>query len=787
MDRFKKNHIPFNLKEKVKILFIGLLCLYKLQAQEDCNLYLEGRVWLQTDSQKILLHEAEIFIEELHAKIITTDSGFYHFDHLCKKTYELEVDFLQLHHHEIIKLDSNTFLDIIIDTKNYPNFTYLIDIIARKQRKHENLLLRTDQLLNTSGSSLASQLKSLPAIEVLQYGATIQKPILQNMQGLRLPIAIGGATLEGQQWGNDHAPELQSIAYSQIEVLRGVEAIKLSHAGAAGLIGLSNKSKPHAGEYSIQAVSSYQSNNQLLHFATNLAMRPIHKRWFGSAFISMRKAGNVRTPNYYLNNTGMEEIMAGARWGAGFKNKHEHQFFVSFFHTNLGIQKASHIGNVQDLRDALLRERPLDIGEFKYTIGNPRQTGTQTVFQYQFQYFFPYSKVSSEVTFQNNIRKEIDYNLRRNINMAQLHLVLSNIQSLSTWHKKVKRKGFGEIELESGMQHKYFFNEYKSFYFIPNYTAWNTGIFQLLKWHNKNVNQEFAVRADQHYYSANWTLRFVQQKRSLDFKNYNLLYLLRWEKRKHFLQFMYQRAWRNPWFNELYADGVHHASAAYEKGNENLQIEKSHNFNWDYQFKSKRISTGTHLYFQLLNNYIMLIPDTVPVLTVRGAFLAFQYKQFDAIQLGGQFYFHWQLSDKIKIYEKINYLYARNRSNKTFLPWIPPIRNSLELQMNLFLNHQLSLNWDWTAEQKYYTTGTDYLSPPSAFHLVNLEYSVVKIGKKKQLEVSLTVNNILNTQYRSYLDRFRYFSDMPGRNVGVRAIYKLHHHNEKNKKTKNNQ
>ena len=34
--------------------------------------------------------------------------------------------------------------------------------------------------------------------------------------------------------------------------------------------------------------------------------------------------------------------------------------------------------------------------------------------------------------------------------------------------------------------------------------------------------------------------------------------------------------------------------------------------------------------------------------------------------------------------------------------------------------------------------------------------------------VTLSVENVLNTAYRDYLSRFRYFSDHPGRNVVVR-------------------
>jgi iron complex outermembrane receptor protein len=41
----------------------------------------------------------------------------------------------------------------------------------------------------------------------------------------------------------------------------------------------------------------------------------------------------------------------------------------------------------------------------------------------------------------------------------------------------------------------------------------------------------------------------------------------------------------------------------------------------------------------------------------------------------------------------------------------------------------------------------------------------------KQLEVGLNIQNLTNTSYREYLDLFRYFADMPGLNIGIRAKY----------------
>jgi len=58
---------------------------------------------------------------------------------------------------------------------------------------------------------------------------------------------------------------------------------------------------------------------------------------------------------------------------------------------------------------------------------------------------------------------------------------------------------------------------------------------------------------------------------------------------------------------------------------------------------------------------------------------------------------------------------------------------------------------------------------PPAYTTLGFEAAHVFRLEGQLLEVGLNVQNLSNTRYREYLDFFRYYADMPGVNVGVRA------------------
>ena len=72
-------------------------------------------------------------------------------------------------------------------------------------------------------------------------------------------------------------------------------------------------------------------------------------------------------------------------------------------------------------------------------------------------------------------------------------------------------------------------------------------------------------------------------------------------------------------------------------------------------------------------------------------------------------------------------------------------------------------------QQTRVESGSDYADPPKGYALVQLNWGV----QWKNMDLGIRVTNALNTAYRDYLNRFRYFADDQGRNISLRANYRF--------------
>ena len=61
----------------------------------------------------------------------------------------------------------------------------------------------------------------------------------------------------------------------------------------------------------------------------------------------------------------------------------------------------------------------------------------------------------------------------------------------------------------------------------------------------------------------------------------------------------------------------------------------------------------------------------------------------------------------------------------------------------------------------------DYLAPPKAYQLLNADAGILLKVKQQKLNLGLSITNALNSNYRAYLNRYRYFADDIGTNVSI--------------------
>jgi iron complex outermembrane receptor protein len=63
---------------------------------------------------------------------------------------------------------------------------------------------------------------------------------------------------------------------------------------------------------------------------------------------------------------------------------------------------------------------------------------------------------------------------------------------------------------------------------------------------------------------------------------------------------------------------------------------------------------------------------------------------------------------------------------------------------------------------------SDYMAPPPAYSLVNLEASTNLVLPRRTVGFVFAIDNVFNTRYRDYMNAFRYFSLDRGRNISLK-------------------
>ena len=216
-------------------------------------------------------------------------------------------------------------------------------------------------------------LEEVNGIRTLKTGNSIAKPIIHGLHSNRVLILNNSIRQEGQQWGAEHAPEIDPFVSNSISVIKGASAIKYGFDAIGGVVLIEpQKISDSAGMYGELNLIGFSNGRQgAISGSVNSRFKKIPALSI-SLQGSMKRGGNNHTPNYFLKNTGIKEynFSSAVNWE---KKNYGVNFFYSQFNTDLGIFSGSHIGNLTDLQNAFQQSEPVESSGFSYLIDRPRQ------------------------------------------------------------------------------------------------------------------------------------------------------------------------------------------------------------------------------------------------------------------------------------------------------------------------------------------------------------------------------------------------------------------------------
>lgn len=751
-------------------------------AQQTCHAVLEGFVLDAHD--KTALPFAGVYIEELKLSCTCDEKGGYRFTGLCQGTYTLKVVHLNCEPlTQIITVNGNTVHHF------YPEHhtEQLRGIEVRDLRNADKLLLPEtelsgEKLRQTRGQTLGESLRSIPGVNTLQTGNSIAKPVIHGMHSQRLLILNNGIRQEGQQWGAEHAPEIDPLIADKLKVVKGAGSVRYGSDAMAGVILVEPRalrdSAGVAGEVLMVGASNGRSGTASAFLEGN------HKRIKAFSWRvqgTLKKAGSLSAPTYTLANTGLTEY--NFSYALGWKKKfYGAEVFYSQFNTKLGILGPSHTGNLSDLQRALQSEVPAETGKFTYQINRPYQHAGHELFTARaWLHDGASGKWLLQYGRQYNLRYEYDKHRPLSdslagLNHPELQFELSTHTADLTYEHGFLKHGRGCAGISIITQT----NTYEGRALIPNFRNRGIGVFWMEKYPMGDFVAEAGLRYDYRKLEVFRNVRLPGGGNTIEqslhpFQNFSgnagLLY-----RPDSTLQLSLHAgtAWRPPSVNELYSFGLHHGAAAIEYGNDSLGSERTLNGIFALRYAPfPALLLDANAYVHSISNFIYRKPTMQPVLTIRGAFPGFQYTQTNALLRGCDVSAAWNLLPHVQLGAKASWLRATDQHADNWLIMMPSDRyeGNFTYRFKPFAHlHDvyLTASWLYVTRQWRVPLNSDFAEPPAAYHLLNLHMAGFVFLWNRNIELGFSVFNAGNTRYRDYLDRFRYFADAMGRNYTLR-------------------
>jgi iron complex outermembrane receptor protein len=709
--------------------------------------------------------------------------GGFQLRQICSDTVQIQVSYLGYATQRfsfILKKDTTIFIHL-------SPLTQIIDdlIIIGKANVITNSksTLNEKKISENASKNLSNLLESISGVSTLKNGSSISKPVIHGLYGNRLTILNNGIAQSGQQWGNDHSPEIDPLAAQRISVIKGTSALAYQGNSLGSVVLIEPSTIQGADELGGKINYFYESNGR--GHGLNAQLQQSYDAFSWRVIGTLKKKGDQNTADYFLTNTGNEEANLAVQLEKNFSDKWQGSLYFSTFNTNLGVLRGSHIGNLTDLETALESDEPFFTEEnFSYDINAPYQNVNHHLLKLQSKYFIDKNSWL-DLTYggQLNIRKEFD--VRRGGRTEVPSLSLN--QSSNFVEAKYQRILKNDWQVKTGLQLNFTNNKNESrtgiLPLIPNYTLLENGTFLLFSKEFKRFFWEFGARYDysnQRVAAISETLPLEIVNYNSDFHNVGASTGLKYAPSSQ-IEFAYNigLATRNPAINELYSRGLHQGVSGIEEGNASLEGEQSikMTFSIDAQLTQKwRLSSL--FYYQNINDYIFLNPQNEVRLTIRGAFPVFRYEQTNAQIYGLDIETGYDFSENFNA--NLQYSFIRGDDLTNNLPLINMPSNNLSasfsykiLEIGRLKNLEITVSDKYVFEQSHLLAFQDFVLPPDAYNLVGLKISTdITLGNSLGT-IYISADNLLNVAYRDYLNRQRYFADDLGRNIVIGGSWKF--------------
>ncbi len=652
------------------------------------------------------------------------------------------------------------------------------------------------------GKGLAEALADVPGVSQLRSASGMGKPIVRGQFGRRLLLLVDGIRHRSQDWGLDHAPEIDPFVADRLTVVRGASGVRYGPDAIGGAVLVEPpdllRAPGSAGEVHLIGVSNGRGGSLAGRVQIAPAAAP------GLAFQvegSLKRLAAARTPDYALDNTGVREWNIGATVGYRHTGIDAKLTYLRY-QAEIGVCTCLQIESRDDFYAQIERDRPLgsELYEADFAIERPKQAVSHDLAVARARRDVDrLGTVQATYSFQFDHRREYDI-VRDSITGPQFNFkLMTNELEVLLEHNPVHLSDHLHLRGTAGIVGAAQRHRYSGLPLVPDYTSWGVGTYAIERLIAHEVEVEAGVRYDLLSRTAAIErtdfLRLVRSGQlAMDVcgtigetvdcasryhtvsASAGALYRITpdWSTKLDV-----STASRPPNPDEQYLNGAAPTFPVLGLGKPDLDPETTYSASITTSVASEHVTGEVSAYANKIDDYIYFAPAIddagAPIfdVTIRGAFPRFVTRPVNAVFYGVDAGIAVAPVAVLELGAQASLVRARNTSDDAPLVFIPPdrFRGTITLKaptVGGVRNGFVTVSGTYVRRQRSFDLAADFVTPPDPYFLLGAEAGgETKVGDQL-VKVALSGTNLLNTRYRDYTSLLRYFADQPGLQVMAR-------------------
>ena len=619
---------------------------------------------------------------------------------------------------------------------------------------------------------ISKSISKLPGVSIVSTGPGISKPSIRGLSYDRVVVYNQGVRLENQQWGDEHGIGVSTSGINSIEVIKGPSYVLYGSDAMGGVLYI--EPERYSDDFSVDYMGVYSSNYNGI--TNNLGVKGSSGKFSYLLRANMMDNQSFSTPDGEVENTWFKEndIQAGLKYET---DKFSSDLRLSMNFSELGLphmeeghddhddhdeeghddhdeeghdDHEDHEDHYQELSHTTLTwVNTFDLGndhELNVTIG--RQLNDRKEFGGHEEEEEGHDDHEEEGhddhdDHEGHEEGEAELDMELSTNTLDISLVMPQSDNfnltIGTNILSQENKNFGHEELIPDAEKKDF-----GLYALGQITMENGAALLGVRYDNRSISSDMG---------------------SADFSNFNGSVGIKRDFDNSSLRFNIGSGYRAPNLMELFADGVHHGTFRYEKGNANLVAEKSFQTDISFDITNEDSSLSFDLFYNDISDYIYISPSSNRM----NGFAVYDYLQQDSELYGGEISLNKKTGfDWLTYNTSLEYIFAESADGEA-LPFIAPLTFNQVFNFNLSSNYSFEIDFIAKAKQGRVSM---FEEETDGYSVLNLSGNWMTSFLDNDLNIFWSIDNVFDKEYYDHLSRFKTAGiEEMGRNISVGLKY----------------